>query len=459
MFRDLLGKDSVVEHHQNVDYDDVQDMDMNRKRLATENWDAPVIVTTNVQFFESLFSNRPSKCRKLHNLAESIVIFDEAQMIPLDYLRPSLAAIEALVRHYDCTAVLCTATQPPLGQFFPADLQPIEICPALMENADFFRRTTIRLREEAMTEESLAASANFDWLMKSSREEAMTEESLAAELAAQERVLCIVNVKKTAQRIFDLLGEQEGTYHLSTNLYPVHREQVLEEIRERLKDGKPCRVISTSLVEAGVDLDFPSVYREINGLDSIVQAAGRCNREGRGTAEESVVHVFSLEKLTKNAQLAAEITKNVARSFAEDLASPEAIRRYFEELYDLSGKNRLDKKDIMGQSGKFAFANIADDVRLIEDRTKPIFIPQTEEGQALLARLEQGERSRSLMRKVGRYIVTVYTGYAEAPFEQLAAQGKIRMLDENLAVLVDMAVYDSEKGLSSNVGEGEGMFL
>ena len=436
VFRELLGEENVVEHHQHVDYDDAQDTDMNRKRLATENWDAPVIVTTNVQFFESLFSNRPSKCRKLHNLAESIVIFDEAQMIPLDYLRPSLAAIEALVRHYACTAVLCTATQPPLGQFFPADLQPIEICPALMENADFFRRTTIRLREEAMT-----------------------EERLAAELAAQERVLCIVNVKKTAQRIFDLLGEQEGTYHLSTNLYPVHREQVLEEIRERLKDGKPCRVISTSLVEAGVDLDFPSVYREINGLDSIVQAAGRCNREGRRSAEESVVHVFSLEKLARNAQLSAEITKNVARSFAEDLASPEAIHRYFEELYDLSGKNRLDKKGVLGQSGKFAFADIADDVRLIEDRTKPIFIPQSEEGQALLARLERGERSRALMRKVGRYIVTAYTGYDEAPFDRLAAQGKIRMLDENLAVLVDMSAYDAQRGLLHNVGEGEGMFL
>ena len=436
VFRELLGEENVVEHHQHVDYDDAQDTDMNRKRLATENWDAPVIVTTNVQFFESLFSNRPSKCRKLHNLAESIVIFDEAQMIPLDYLRPSLAAIEALVRHYDCTAVLCTATQPPLGQFFPADLQPIEICPALMENADFFRRTTIRLREEAMT-----------------------EERLAAELAAQERVLCIVNVKKTAQRIFDLLGEQEGTYHLSTNLYPVHREQVLEEIRERLKDGKPCRVISTSLVEAGVDLDFPSVYREINGLDSIVQAAGRCNREGRRSAEESVVHVFSLEKLARNAQLSAEITKNVARSFAEDLASPEAIHRYFEELYDLSGKNRLDKKGVLGQSGKFAFADITDDVRLIEDRTKPIFIPQSEEGQALLARLERGERSRALMRKVGRYIVTAYTGYDEAPFDRLAAQGKIRMLDENLAVLVDMSAYDAQRGLLHNVGEGEGMFL
>lgn len=435
VFRDLLGPDSVVEHHQNVDYDDVQDTDMNRKRLATENWDAPVIVTTNVQFFESLFSNRPSKCRKLHNLAESIVIFDEAQMIPMDYLRPSLAAIEALVRHYACTAVLCTATQPPLGQFFPADLQPIEICPALMENADFFRRTTIRLREEAMT-----------------------EERLAAELAAQERVLCIVNVKKTAQRIFDLLGEQEGTYHLSTNLYPVHREQVLEEIRERLKDGKPCRVISTSLVEAGVDLDFPCVYREINGLDSIVQAAGRCNREGRRTAEESVVHVFSLEKLARNAQLAARLTKLVAREYGDDMANPLAIQRYFEELYDVSGPVRLDKEEIMDKIEEWAFADVAEKFRFIADKTKAVLVPRTEEARHLLGRIEQGERSRSLMRMAGRYMVQVYAGKPTALFDRLAAQGKIRILDETVAVLDDVSWYDAQKGLKENISEGEGMF-
>lgn len=435
VFRELLGEENVVEHHQHVDYDDVQDTDMNRKRLATENWDAPVIVTTNVQFFESLFSNRPSKCRKLHNLAESIVIFDEAQMIPLDYLRPSLAAIEALVRHYACTAVLCTATQPPLGQFFPADLQPIEICPALMENADFFRRTTIRLREEAMT-----------------------EERLAAELAAQERVLCIVNVKKTAQRIFDLLGEQEGTYHLSTNLYPVHREQVLEEIRERLKDGKPCRVISTSLVEAGVDLDFPCVLREINGLDSIVQAAGRCNREGRRSAEESVVHVFSLEKLARNAQLAARLTKLVAREYGDDMANPLAIQRYFEELYDVSGPVRLDKEEIMDKIEEWAFADVAEKFRFIADKTKAVLVPRTEEARHLLGRIEQGERSRSLMRMAGRYMVQVYAGKPTALFDRLAAQGKIRILDETVAVLDDVSWYDAQKGLKENISEGEGMF-
>ena len=435
VFRELLGEENVVEHHQNVDYDDVQDMDMNRKRLATENWDAPVIVTTNVQFFESLFSNRPSKCRKLHNLAESIVIFDEAQMIPMDYLRPSLAAIEALVRHYACTAVLCTATQPPLGQFFSDDMQPLEICPALMENAAFFRCTKIELREGTLT-----------------------EEELAEELAAHEQVLCIVNVKKTAQSVFDLLREDEGTYHLSTNLYPVHREQVLEEIRARLKDGKPCRVISTSLVEAGVDLDFPCVYREINGLDSIVQAAGRCNREGRRSAEESVVHVFSLEKLARNAQLAARLTKLVAREYGDDMANPLAIQRYFEELYDVSGPVRLDKEEIMDKIEEWAFADVAEKFRFIADKTKAVLVPRTEEARHLLGRIEQGERSRSLMRMAGRYMVQVYAGKPTALFDRLAAQGKIRILDETVAVLDDVSWYDAQKGLKENISEGEGMF-
>ena len=435
VFRDLLGEDSVVEHHQNVDYDDVQDTDMNRKRLATENWDAPVIVTTNVQFFESLFSNRPSKCRKLHNLAESIVIFDEAQMIPLDYLRPSLAAIEALVRHYACTAVLCTATQPPLGQFFSDDMQPLEICPALMENAAFFRRTKIELREGTLT-----------------------EEELAEEMAAHAQALCIVNVKKTAQHVFDLLEEEEGNYHLSTNLYPVHREQVLAEIRARLKDGKTCRVISTSLVEAGVDLDFPCVLREINGLDSIVQAAGRCNREGRRSAEESVVHVFSLEKLARNAQLAARLTKLVAREHGDDMANPLAIQRYFEELYDVSGPVRLDKEEIMDKIEELAFADVAEKFRFIADKTKAVLIPRTEEARHLLGRIEQGERSRSLMRMAGRYMVQVYAGKPTALFDRLAAQGKIRILDETVAVLDDVSWYDAQKGLKENISEGEGMF-
>ena len=307
-----------------------------------------------------------------------------------------------------------------------------------MENAAFFRRTKIELREEVMT-----------------------EEELAEELATHEQVLCIVNVKKTAQSVFDLLREDEGTYHLSTNLYPVHREQVLEEIRARLKDGKPCRVISTSLVEAGVDLDFPCVYREINGLDSIVQAAGRCNREGRRSAEESVVHVFSLEKLAQSAQLAARLTKLVAREHGDDIANPLAIQRYFEELYDVSGSVRLDKeevKEIMDKIEELAFADVAEKFRFIADKTKAVLIPRTEEARHLLERIEQGERSRSLMRMAGRYMVQAYAGNPTALFDRLVAQGKIRILDETVAVLDDVSWYDAQKGLKENISEGEGMF-
>ncbi|ANR71046.1 CRISPR-associated protein Cas3 [Selenomonas sp. oral taxon 126] len=422
VFRELLDSDCVVEHHQNVDYDDTTD-EMNRKRLAAENWDAPIIVTTNVQFFESLFSNRPSKCRKLHNIAESIIIFDEAQMIPIEFLRPCMEVVQDLVRHYACTAVLCTATQPPLEKIFADDIQPIEICPHVMENAAFFQRAKIRMRVGMMIGD------------------------LAAELEPHGQVLCIVNLKRTAQEVFERMEEKEGTYQLSTNLYPVHRAQVLEEIRERLRAGKPCRVISTSLVEAGVDLDFPCVYREMNGLDSIIQAAGRCNRENKRTAEESIVHVFSLEDVSKKSFLPADTTRIVARSYGEDLGNPRAIRMYFNELYDLGGERRLDQKKVMEISKKLSFAEVAEKFRLIEEQTTPVLIPEAYEAKALLQRLEGGERTRSLMRKAARYMVSL----RPSRLDGLVRQGKIRMLDEEFAVLEDMSVYDRKQGLKEDV--------
>ena len=427
VFRGILGENCVVEHHQNVGYDDAGE-EMNRKRLASENWDAPIIVTTNTQFFESLFANRPSKCRKLHNIAESIVIFDEAQMIPLNYLRPCMEAIQGLVRHYACTAVLCTATQPPLEQFFAADMQPIEICPAVMENAAFFRRTKIELREHPMP-----------------------RETLAAELEKHTQVLCIVNGKRTAQKLFDRIESKDGVYHLSTNLYPVHRERVLEEIRSRLKAGQTCRVISTSLVEAGVDLDFPCVYRELNGIDSIVQAAGRCNRENRQGIEESPVYVFSFEDTKKKNFLAADTTQIVARKYRENLANPAAIQMYFNELYDLGGEKRLDCKDIMGKSRELAFAKIAEEFRLIEEQTISVLIPLEDEAKELLRHLEAGERSRSLLRKAARYMASVRSNIAE----ELLMHGVLYKMDEEITVLVDLSAYDMKKGLMENEAEEE----
>ena len=427
MFRGILGENCVVEHHQNVGYDDAGE-EMNRKRLASENWDAPIIVTTNTQFFESLFANRPSKCRKLHNIAESIVIFDEAQMIPLNYLRPCMEAIQGLVRHYACTAVLCTATQPPLEQFFAADMQPIEICPAVMENAAFFQRTKIELREHPMP-----------------------RETLAAELEKHAQVLCIVNGKRTAQKLFDRIESKDGVYHLSTNLYPVHRERVLEEIRSRLKAGQTCRVISTSLVEAGVDLDFPCVYRELNGIDSIVQAAGRCNRENRKGIEESPVYVFSFEDTKKKNFLAADTTQIIARKYRENLANPAAIRMYFNELYDLGGEKRLDCKDIMGKSRELAFAKIAEEFRLIEEQTISVLIPLEDEAKELLRHLEAGERSRSLLRKAARYMASARSNIAE----ELLMHGALYKMDEEITVLVDLSAYDMKKGLMVNEAEEE----
>lgn len=297
VFSEILGAENVLEHHSGVDYSVKEDDEpaAYRKALAAENWDAPVVVTTSVQFFESLYGNHASQCRKLHNIANSVVIFDEAQNLPVPYLRPCVAAIAQLVQHYRAAAVLCTATQPALQPLFDElapGLQMTELCPHPKEQYQAFRRTTLKMRGE------------------------LEQSQLGAELAAQEQVLCIVNRRKTAQELYNNLPK-EGSYCLTTLLYPAHRKQLLQEIRERLKDGLPCRVISTSLIEAGVDVDFPAVYREEAGLDSILQAAGRCNREGRRPAEQSLVQIFTLEgqhvprMLEQNVSATQSVLKNM----------------------------------------------------------------------------------------------------------------------------------------------------
>ena len=222
----------------------------------------PVIVTTAVQFFESIYANRSSKCRKLHNLADSVIIFDEAQMLPLCHLRPCVAAMASLAEQFRSTLVLCTATQPSLGDLlhtYAPSCPVTELCPQTAEEYDSFRRVTFR--QEGILEDDV----------------------LAEKLSEHRQVLCIVNSRKAAQSIFARLP-QEASFHLSTLMVPAQRQTLLDEIRRRLKAGEPCRVVSTSLIEAGVDVDFPAVYRELAGLDSVLQAAGRCNREGKRAA-------------------------------------------------------------------------------------------------------------------------------------------------------------------------------
>ncbi|SEH33791.1 CRISPR-associated helicase/endonuclease Cas3 [Selenomonas sp. KH1T6] len=453
VFRDILGNENIIEHHCNAEYrrqdnkgeeEVVESDNLMRWQLATENWDAPLIVTTNVQFFESLFANRTSRCRKLHNIAGSVVIFDEAQMLPVDYLLPCVAAINELTEHYGVTAVLCTATQPSLDKIFYKEYQRDirEICHNVVENYDFFRRNRIQLLDEMVT-----------------------VEDIASRLCKIEQVLCIVNTKKAARLLYEELQSEDGVFYLSTNLCPRHRRSVLEKIREALASGKPCRVVSTSLIEAGVDVDFPCVYRELAGLDSIVQAAGRCNREGRNDRDDSWVYVFAwADKALRNAQQNIKAcrgaTEYVAETHGEDLGASTAISSYFEFLHKLDGGG-LDKKKIMELVRKenMPFAKLAENFVLIETPTRPVLIPYDEDGREMERQLRAGIRSRKLMREAGQYMVNVYCGKVSSPFEKLVAACMVDVLDETVAILAHTDRYDESVGLKQEVEDGQGIMF
>ena len=434
-FRTILGDRYVLEHHSGVTYDvgDQATAESIRKAKATEDWDMPVIVTTAVQFFESLYSNRPSRCRKLHALANSVIVFDEAQMLPLPYLRPCVHAIAELVAHYGATAVLCTATQPALNGLFRDYLSeaPRELCPEALSADPIFRRVRF---ERAGT---------LSW------------DALCAQLNGAEQVLCIVNSRKSAQEVYARL-EGAGRFHLSTLMHPQHRRAVLAEVRRRLRAGLPCRVVSTSLIEAGVDVDFPLVFREEAGLDSILQAAGRCNREGKRPAEESVVTLFRAEAPLPPLFATAHAAAEVVLCAQEDFASEAAIRQYFTELLDLKGRAALDVHRLLArlEEGTFPFRTIAEEFRLIESDTRTVYV--LGEGQAaLLARLERGERSRALFRALAQYGVALYPQH----FQTLDRAGALTVLDEAAAVLADLRLYSEETGLSLEADQGRALFV
>lgn len=431
-FEKVFGEGNVVAHYASVDYRTDENGAINDKRyLAAENWDAPVILTTAVQFFESLYAKRSSRCRKLHNIAGSIIVFDEAQMLPVPYLRPCVSAISQLVKHYGCSVVLCTATQPALNRIFEKMLPeypPEEICPDVEEMYEYFRR--VRFEKTGL----------------------LSDEQLAGRLSEEKQALCIVNNRKQAQAVYSML-DKDGSYHLSTMMYPEHRRHTLEEIRQRLKDGKPCRVVSTSLVEAGVDVDFPTVYRALAGLDSMIQAGGRCNREGKRPLEKSIVHLFESEQkapdIVKQNISAAE---RVMRSH-EDISSIEAIRAYFEFLYyTLKDESGLDSKGILENinSGSMPFASVADAFRIIESSEFTVYIPLGE-GAQLAEELSKYGISRHLMRKLGQYSVGVYSRH----FMKLIELGAAERLSENSAILRDLSLYRMETGLAFGVNEGQ----
>lgn len=434
VFREILGDENVLENHSNVDYESSDDF--RPMQLAAENWDKPVVVTTNVQFFESLFANKPSKCRKLHNIANSVIIFDEAQMLPNDYLKPCIAMIEELLNSYKTSVVLCTATQPALNPFFNGDISETELCPRMDEQFAFFKRTV------------------FDDIGS------VTEQNLVKQLEQEYQALCIVNTKKRAQKIYKAL-KQNGVYHLSTSMYPVHRKRVLDKIRKRLRENKKCIIISTSLVEAGVDLDFQSVYRELAGVDSMIQAAGRCNREGRRKAEESKVFIFRFEdkENVMGQRQQIDVTKSLMAD-GRDLSEMESITKYFEMLYHIKGDS-LDKKNILDEftkkKEKYNFAKVGKAFKLIEQNTKTIFISSEPEADEILEELKCKNFTRAAMRKASQYCIDVY----EQTFDKMNGAGMLRPVAENMKdfyELVDIDRYTEDMGLELEIEDGMALF-
>ncbi|HEX2652630.1 MAG TPA: CRISPR-associated endonuclease Cas3'', partial [Xanthobacteraceae bacterium] len=330
IFRNVLGDDVVLEHHSAIDDERLRYREGAEKlHLAMEDWAAPIIVTTNVQLFESLFSNRPSRCRKLHNLARSVIVLDEAQTIPLPVLRPCVSALDELARNYGTSIVLCTATQPAIAA--PNFKGGVELGP-----------------EHELAPEPTALYGALK-RVEIRRLGILTDDDLLAELSQAPQGLVIVNSRVHALALYRTATKAglEGCIHLTTRQYAAHRREILANVRVRLKTDLPCRLIATSLVEAGVDLDFPKVWRAEAGLDQIAQAAGRCNREGRYSAQESVVTVFrpAEAKAPREIALLSGDFSRIADKHTE-LLSLDALRDYFSEVYWRNGE-ALDAKNIL----------------------------------------------------------------------------------------------------------------
>ena len=337
VFRKALGDDVVLEHHSNLEVK--EDKETAKTRLATENWDAPLIVTTNVQLFESLFAAKTSRCRKIHNIADSVVILDEAQQLPRDFQKPITDMMRVLAHDYGVTFVLCTATQPELGK-----------------NIDAFGRTILEglpdVRE--IVADKIALSEKLRRVrikMPPLNGETQSWQEIADEIATRPCVLAVVNTRKHAQKLFAALPSDGIKLHLSANMCATHRSEVIALVRRYLalyRAGslhKPLWLVSTQLIEAGVDLDFPCVYRAMAGLDSIAQAAGRCNREGKLPQLGEVV-VFRAEEGAPSGSLkqGQDITEEMLKAgLLNDPLSPSAFAEYFRRF---NGKGDVDKHDI-----------------------------------------------------------------------------------------------------------------
>lgn len=454
-----LADSGLVEHHSNLN----QKVDTLRNKQATENWDAPLIVTTNVQLYETLFASKTRPARKLHRLACSVIILDEAQTMPVDLLAPTLAALEELVARYGCTVVLCTATQPALEwrekdfEIGIRDVRPI------IRDTDGLHAELRRVTVERIGR--------------------IEDDALVARLAAERQVLCVVNTKAHAAKLYDRLSaavdERKNCFHLSTFMCPQHRRVILRRVRRILKrnalaaaknlPSRPCRVISTQLIEAGVDVDFPCVYRAAAGFDSIAQAAGRCNREGKlrdadGRPALGRVYVFDAEIPPPKGLLrsAADVASQIADDYPDPIR-PDAIEKYFSLLYWQEKRSHawdsrgvlpcfeFDPRHIAAHRklAPFKFRSAAEAYQLIRDEQTPVLVPYNKEANDLIKKLESGgPLDYDFYKSVQQYSV----GVRDHLLQQLGDNASLYSPNPTAGLwAVSKNNYSDDKGLSAEV--------
>jgi len=444
VFRGAVGEENVVEHHSNFDPDKKTDSkknsveesdeelsdDLKKLQLATENWDAPVIVTTAVRFFETLFAVRPSACRRLHNICNSVVILDEAQLVPIKHLTPILDTIRLLSARYRTTFVISTATQPTWESREGFNGLPSGSVKEIIHDVPALFNALVRVHINYPEQYNVP----------------VTYEEVAEKLKRHDQTLCIVPTRKSCRTLYSLLPKD--FYHLSALMCGEHRSDIIAEVKEKLKNNQRVRVVSTNLVEAGVDIDFPVVYKALAGMDSMAQAAGRCNREGKlpGMGE---VHIF----IPPEKPPAGELRKAADESLTllkKGEYSPLDVKTY--ELFFMDviwGAHTTDKGDVMTALTKDAvdltiqFRTAADNFKIIENEEQyTVFVPYKEEGQKLIASLKKNGPEKWLLRKMQRYAVSIY----ERDYRHLMSKGCIIEVYPGIFVCSDTE-YDLKTGL------------
>ena len=446
VLRSIFGEENVLEHHSCVDPEQIKDEKLKEKmKLATENWGYPIIVTTNVQLFESMFSNKPSACRKLHNIVNSVIILDEVQTLPMDYLQPIVDSLKTYNKLFNVSFLFTTASQPVLSGLIE-ECNPkaafngidhiTEIIPDKFKLHDKLRRVRLSINNEGKTYDEVAEM-----------------------LSQHKRVLCIVNTRRDAKEIYERLPQEGITLHLSKMMCPDHISETIERVKTTLKDNKNeiIRVVSTQLIEAGVDIDFPVVFRQEAGLDSILQAAGRCNREGKNSLSTTYVFSLSKEHNLPKGDIQAANSARLNFGNGHDWFAPETMTSYFKQLY--CRKESFDKKDIRHYlnhpTNNLSFQTAAKEFQLIEDDGVNVVVCWKNSMELVQQSLANGP-SYMLMKKLSKYMVNIN----KTDFKILMDMGVVNEKKEGLFVVDYKQQYDEHIGLRiDNNWENENIII